>query len=314
MESANTFCDSESSIGSERTRLISSTATSNRKLRKARILLYTSHTFNQFSESAWQFALILFLAAFSDYESLFLISSYGLAPTLSVVLLGSRAGRLVDDTNRLQVARYFIWIENIGVLLATALSYWLLRILQERNDFSYDLLTILILVGIHVFGSLASVLDKAFIVAVERDWVVVMSEVAKKEENGDWLSETNVAMKQIDLSCKVIAPAVAGFVIGAFDRSGGGSDLTGAAILVGSLNAISLIVEYVCMVQIYSLVPSLSAHRVSTRNDSGDDDSLKGMEATQEKQESRYIAFISRDLKTYMTQPVCYAGFSLALL
>ena len=47
------------------------------QLNYARKLLYFSHLFDQFSEGTWQFCLVLFLAAFSNYESLVLVSTYG---------------------------------------------------------------------------------------------------------------------------------------------------------------------------------------------------------------------------------------------
>jgi len=194
------------------------------------------------------------------------------------------------------------------------------------------------LIGIHIFGPLAQIMDRGFLVAIERDWVVVMSSQVKTivttsdksttmtlssgegedtdestmttrtEENthpeGDfnqdddenskearqkqWLSETNVTMRQMDLSAKIIAPAIAGFVIGAFDRQmvassssstesaatatnysmsdntgtnemiGQGHDLTGAALLVGLVNLAALIVQWICTARIYQLVPALA--------------------------------------------------------
>ena len=155
---------------SETTVLLSkSTVVQDDHLNQARRLLYVSHAFSQFSESAWQFALILFLAAFSNYQSLFLISTYGLTSGLSICLFGASAGRFVDTSNRLYAARFFIWTENLGVVIATALCYILLS--MER-DYMYDTRSVLLLLGIHFFGSLATILDKGFLVAIERDWVV----------------------------------------------------------------------------------------------------------------------------------------------
>ena len=49
----------------------------NRSLQVARHYLYVSHTLNQFSEWSWQFCLVLFLAALTQYESLLFVSTYG---------------------------------------------------------------------------------------------------------------------------------------------------------------------------------------------------------------------------------------------
>jgi Ferroportin1 (FPN1) len=276
------------------------------------------------------------------------VSTYGLVAGLSVCLFGSTAGRYVDGTNRLVAAQFFIWTENVCVLVATAFCYRLLQARQERDDdgpptlipddaMAYpssgpsswlqslsrhvplDHLSIFCLLGIHVFGPIAQILDRGFLVAIERDWVVIMSESAVEEPvqqqqlfvsdasdsslsgsasdrhedqqqrqaaaRKGWLSETNVTMKQIDLSCKVVAPAIAGFIIGAFDSQqhgigvgdGGdpgaevpgdaslsqrsGSNLKGAAVLVGVVNVAALVVEYYCTRQIYQMIPALAVKR-----------------------------------------------------
>lgn len=270
------------------------------RLKQARRLLYISHLFSQFSEVAWQFCLILFLAAFANYGSLILVSTYGLLSGIAVCLTGSRAGRFIDGSNRLFVAQRFIWTENVSVLIATLFCYILLEKAKTTNDVVYtaeehpawsywfrsrldgvplDAVSVTMLIGIHLLGSIARILDRGFVVAIERDWIVVMSKLAsptygsssshsdssmpdhEAQAERSWLSTTNVTMKQIDLSCKVVAPAVAGFFIAAFDdgtdpRHGG--DLSGAAVLVGLVNASALIVEYICTARIYTLIPDLA--------------------------------------------------------
>jgi Ferroportin1 (FPN1) len=327
-------------------------------LNYARRLIYVSHAFSQFSEVAWQFSLILFLAAFTQYKSMILVSTYGMLSWMAVCLFGATAGRFVDGTNRLVAARRFIWCENLAVVLATLLCYRLLLLQQQwrgdddgddddenNNDSSAaeedyndsdnassssssssswlhgvptDRHSLLLLLGIHFFGPLAMLLDKGFLVSMERDWVVVMSEQAAAQggavvvvvatNNNDnssddhddhharktkhanvtaaqarWLSTTNVVMKQIDLTCQIIGPAVVGFVIAAFDSTGGGApniqhddihnnnnnnttrsastDLTGAVLLVGFVNIAALVVEYICTARVYHLIPALAIKR-----------------------------------------------------
>lgn len=293
---------------------------------KARRLLYLSHFFAQFSEAAWQFALVLFLAAFTMYKSLLLISTYGLASGLSICMLGAQAGRFVDGSDRLVAASLFIWTENLSVLIATILCYLLLSFRPtvevedivtehlswtERN-FPSGALTpwsITLLIGIHFWGSLASVLDKGFLVAIERDWVVVMSHeagVRRPEVAQKWLSETNVMMKQIDLACKVMAPAIAGFIISAFEGSTNrqsNSKLTGAALLAGATNVAALIVEYYCTTRIYRLVPTLAEMQHQAKRTGPKTKSIKCQ-----------IMDLPHSLKVYMNQSVSWAGLGLSLL
>jgi iron-regulated transporter 1 len=341
-------------------------------LNKARRLLYVSHFFAQFSECVWQFALILFLAAISNYQSLFLISTYGLVAGLSVCLFGSAAGRFVDREDRLYAAQWFIWTENVCVLVATLFCYFLLRLHSgnvndeifdragsyedESDDATWlqkhlyavplDFWSVILLIGIHIFGPLARILDKGFLVAIERDWVVTMSEAASAGRKV-WLSETNVAMKQIDLTCRVAAPAVAGFVIAAFDTSSTGAanssadyssdsnsqpqqhgqDLTGAVILVGAVNIASLVVEYICTARIYNLVPSLAVKQptssVMKKNPKDEEEAMD----TGDKQGSDKIApsrnstdtgcgffQLPQGLRIYLEQPISWSGLGLAML
>jgi hypothetical protein len=117
--------------------------------------------------------------------------------------------------------------------------------------------SVVLLIGIHFLGALARVLDSGFVVAIERDWIVVMSKCVTSpdltrsqnlQRQKAWLTETNVLMKQIDLSSKIVAPAVAGFIVAFLDDGTDphhGSDLRGAALFVGCLNAMALVVEYI---------------------------------------------------------------------
>jgi hypothetical protein len=315
-------------------------------LAKARRLLYLSHVFSQFSEIAWQFCLVLFLAAFSNYKSLMLVSTYGLLSGLSVFLFGSTAGRFIDHANRLLVAQRFIWAENICVLLATICCYILLarNQVEDTTDtidngskwqrfqgIPTDLWSIVLLIGVHLLGATAKIFDLGFLVAVERDWVVVMSRFImddglphgeQQESQKKWLSETNVAMKQIDLSCKVVAPAIAGFCIALLDDGTDphhGSDLRGAAIFIGALNALALLVEYACTAMIYNLIPDLAikskrgpATALERELDSSADDAKENV--VKKTCPPRCLCRMPDGLRVYLDQSISWAGVGLALL
>lgn len=251
------------------------TAISMRTLSYARKLLYISHLFAQFSEAAWQFSVAIFLAACTNYQSLILVSTYGIALNLSVCATATFLGNWVDRADRLHVARRLIPIQNMAVLLGT-LCCWLLLSSTASNDealkanpaeevestaiskprFSNvprSIPALVALVGIHVFGSMAQLLDRAFLVAIERDWVVVLSQASGEKHFTSFLSDTNVAMKQIDLSCKVVAPGIAGLAISMI------GNLQWACLVVGGITLMALLVEYTCTTQIYNLIPALSS-------------------------------------------------------
>ncbi len=245
----------------------------------ARRLLYVSHLFATGSEVAWQFCLIFFLAAFTNYTSLVLVSTYGLFAALVVFVVGSHVGQYVDDTPRLEAAQFFIIRQNICVIIAT-LSCYMLFLQPSTSGIPSSMTAVVCLIGIHIFGAAANVLDRGLTVAVEKDWIVVMStsvqlsdttndetsllSSSSQEKNTKWLSETNIIMRQIDLACKAFGPALAGFLMAAIDTSSKTnpenhppSKLRYVALIVGLLNLASLFVEWYCMTHIYQMVPSL---------------------------------------------------------
>jgi solute carrier family 40 (iron-regulated transporter), member 1 len=276
-------------VGSSPTALSSVAA-----LRRARRWLYVSHSSAQFSQQSWEFGLTLFLAALTNYQSLLLVSTYGMVTGLVVCLAGPAAGRYwVDDGrwNRRAAARILLSAQNGSVIITSALC----AVLLFRRGNLRDGPSLLLLLGLHVFGALSQLLDKVFLVAMERDWVVVMGEAARQmsdttNSNNTWLSDTNVAMKQIDLTCRVAAPAVAGALLGASDQ------LAAAAAGLGLLNAVALVVEYLATARIYHLVPALARH------------------ANAEQAEKKAGARMPRGLHLYLAQPIGAAGISLALL
>lgn len=329
------------------------------RLNHARHILYLSHFFNQFSESTWQFCLVLCLAAYSNYESLFLVTLYGLVSYAAVCVAGPRVGSFLDTTllSRLVVAQRLICMENCAVLAATAMCYRLLVVATTNSSSSSGGIptsesseSIVLLVGIYVFGACAAILDSGFLVAMERDWIVVMSQEAsnhhvveqetREDEETQWLSDTNVAMRQIDLSCKVGAPAVAGFVVAWFDGSSSSSnesstehvyDIRGAVLLVGGINSLALIVESICVAKVYSDVPRLGQPSSSLRlpaeplpdtalsgstNSNGDELSEQVIQKLQEdNSHSWWFQLLPYSFQVYFgQQPICWAGFSLSLL
>ena len=217
------------------------------------------------------------------------------------------------------------------------------RTLLSTNDLvgiPTDPFSIFLLIGIHLLGAVASILDSGFLVAVERDWIVVMSEAVEHsiatssdddqsatmserqlQKQRQWLSDTNVFMRQIDLSCKIGAPAVAGVFVGLFDdgsQQDHGYDLRGAAVLVGALNVSALIVEYICTAKIYHTVPDLQTPKLQRDETNGG--VIISSDGPHEKSDpntlysNRRIFQVPDGLRIYFSQPVCWAGFSLALL
>ena len=272
-------------------------------LSRIRWWLYVSHFFVQFSDWTWQFSIVLFMGAFTNFQSLFLVSTYSLGINLSVCLFGSYAGQFIDKADRLHVLRVFILTENASCLGATILSYmlmnehttgvavppseadpaWLQWLLSRLDGVPLSTRSIVLLVLIHVLGSLAMLLNQGFLVAIERDWIVVMSKLASPKygttdmanvsdrASTQWLADTNVFMKQIDLASSIGAPAVVGFILalcggggGDTTASSGHENLSSAAILVGGVNVLALVIEYIVSQRMYDMIPDLASKMTDT--------------------------------------------------
>jgi Ferroportin1 (FPN1) len=373
---------------------------------KARRILYCSHLFAMFASICWDFGLSLFLAALTHYQSLFLLSTYGLVSGLAVVIFLERTGRMIDQSNRLTVVRLFVGGNNGAVLLATLCCYMLTKYQPDSSVYTQsaniphaqldnnqgntsettakfgsndywasrlefvptDPVSIAWLVVLHILGAVAQVLSQSFLVAMERDWIIVISKSASvatdsscamndtdsvdgvpmvvmknrdrtdrvkdslaytkvetdkdatdNEENYEkdgndctrdqvfrqWLTDTNVTMKQIDLGCKVAAPAMVGFLFPALSLADTESQSLQAAGLqwiclgLGTLNLVALIVEYTCTMQIYRLVPALA---VKDRP-----------REVHENHELKSVSWIN-SMQIYFSQPICWGGLGLALL
>jgi hypothetical protein len=363
----------------------------NSALNRARRWLYVSQAMHQFSEEAWQFCLVLLLAALTNNQSLLLVSTYGVTLDALVAYGTPRMGQMIDraaavsaDTTtllhgkgkgnspRLTLIRQWLLLDKSSVLLATACCWYLFQQQQQQTQMGLDeksfdfgawlqsyssssssswFISFFLLVGIHVLGAMAQIWDKSILLALERDWIVVMSnqyshplfeekvddfvdrpystmgyqqdndvdsetsdpqahkrnlnhgDTIKNTENMDhrshWLTQTNVIMKQIDLACQIAAPALSGCFIAYWTSLYASSSSTsslimaaypnstnstwegnyhegyehgdevgqpqqqqhwnGAIIWVGTLHMLSLIIEWICMTQIYHLVPALAA-------------------------------------------------------
>ena len=68
--------------------------------------MYVSHLFAKGSDIVWQFCLVLFLAAFTNYENLILVSTFNLFSGLVVCFTGGYIGNFIDKNERLFTGKF----------------------------------------------------------------------------------------------------------------------------------------------------------------------------------------------------------------
>lgn len=139
-------------------------------------------------------------------------------------------------------------------------------------------------------------------VSVERDWIIVVSDSLSVDRQ-----ELNSTMRRIDLLCKLLAPVGIGLIDGYSTKV--------AIWIVFAQNAVSVLVEYFAIEQVYKAVPELRQGK-----------QIENAVTTEQQQEEytplppsstssvASIASTIRPWRDYVLNPAFLASFSLSLL
>lgn len=133
--------------------------------------LYTSHTLSTWNSRVFEFAAVLFLADLFP-NTLLPMSVYAFVRSASAIALAHPVGSWIDQSNRLSVVRTSI----IGQRIPVAASCGILWLLELRLDHMTASYTAALLALLCILAGIEKVSAMANIIAVERDWVVVMTE------------------------------------------------------------------------------------------------------------------------------------------
>ncbi|KAI0070260.1 hypothetical protein K474DRAFT_1687515 [Panus rudis PR-1116 ss-1] len=208
--------------------------------------LYVSHFLSTWNSRMFEFGAFLFLAStFSG--TLRYASVYALVRSLAVAILSSWIGALVDRSNRLVVLRLSIVWQRVPVAISCLCFMSLLA--RDSERFTVALFSVVVMLA--CMEKLAAAVNT---VAVERDWVIVISESLEIPRQ-----DLNASIRRIDLFCKLFAPVFISLVH---------SFATKAAIwTVFGLNAASVVVEYLAIAQVHiDLLYSVHLHGITDFN------------------------------------------------
>ncbi|CAM9181383.1 unnamed protein product, partial [Phaeothamnion confervicola] len=258
-----------------------------------RPVLYTSHFLCSWCERMWQYSIVVFL---SDITSgLVLVSSYGLFLCLAAVGASPTIGRWIDALSRLRALRIISAVRNAAIALGALTAYTLMGCGKDGQMCSPTLFLVL-LVSMHVVGATASLGSRAQVIALEADWVVVLSHGASP-----WLTETNATMRRIDLSCDLLAPAAVGLLVTA-----GSAQV--AALTLAACNMLSVGVELASMAWLHATEPALATKPQQQQQ------LEKNPFAASLSSASSSTANCVSSLRLYLRQPVAGAALALMLL
>eukprot|EP00611_Tribonema_gayanum_P020687 TRINITY_DN3826_c0_g1_i1.p2 TRINITY_DN3826_c0_g1~~TRINITY_DN3826_c0_g1_i1.p2 ORF type:complete len:270 (-),score=79.88 TRINITY_DN3826_c0_g1_i1:1346-2155(-) len=202
-------------------------------------LLYAPHALCSWSERMWEYSVVVYLTIV--HPGIALVSSYGLTICLTATLLSGPLGSWLDGTPRLQALRTVSVVRNAAIA-ACALCMCALTAEREMQRAH----RVALLVAVHVLGAVAGLGSRTQVIALEQDWVVVLS-------RGDarWLGRTNAVLRRLDLTCDMLAPAAVGVLITV-------APLQTAALSVAACNLVSVCVEFAAMTAMFVLEPALA--------------------------------------------------------
>ncbi|KAM3538188.1 hypothetical protein ARSEF1564_008901 [Beauveria bassiana] len=201
--------------------------------------LYLSHTLSTWNARLFEFGAVLFLASLFP-TTLLPMSVYALARGLAAVALAHPVGAWIDRGDRLAVVRASIVLQRLPV----AASCSILWLLERRMATLTPRIIVGLMVLLCALAGVEKVAAMANTIAVERDWVVVMT-----REDDAWRRVINARMRRIDLLCKLLGPLAISIIATVSTRFAISATL--------AMNVASVFFEYGCIANVYKSVPAL---------------------------------------------------------
>ncbi|RDX66340.1 Solute carrier family 40 member 1, partial [Mucuna pruriens] len=272
--------------------------------------LYIGHFLSRWGARMWEFSVGLYMINIWP-ESLLYAAIYGAVESASIAVFGPLIGRWVDKLSCVRVLQLWLVTQNLSFVIAGA-SVVALLILSSLKITNFSVFILLVLI-INVCGGIG---------------VLSTLAVISEGQPPELLTKMNSVTRRIDLSCKLFAPVVSGFIISFVS-------LKASAITLALWNTMTVWVEYWLFQSVYNGIPALaqSSQRRMARllqsnqamkspaleedkmlpvtDDSSELIDRKGNKKISEKiSQIPYIAA----WRVYLQQEVALSGIALALL
>lgn len=209
-------------------------------------LLYTSHFLSTWNSRVFEFGAVLFLAKLFP-GTLLPSSVYAIVRAASAISLSPSVGSYIDRTNRLKTLRISIVVQRLAVI-ASCLLLWVMSL----DLTSYTALKPTIFGTVCLLACAEKTCSIMNLIAVERDWVIVISENSSCE-----LRTLNAQMRRLDLFCKLVGPLLIALVDGISTRA--------ALWTTMGLSTVSVAVEYFTIAKVGSVSPSTAERSLKHR-------------------------------------------------
>ncbi|KAI1843340.1 hypothetical protein JX266_010514 [Neoarthrinium moseri] len=194
-----------------------------------------------------EFSLSLFLAG--TYPSTLLyISFHGLCRSIAAVLLGPAVGAYVDSQDRLRAMGLCIAYQRLSIVLSCILIISLRHLPEPGLESWGRLAALLCFATVALLGSIEKLAAMANLIALERDWLVIVAETHRLRRQ-----DFNASLRRVDLLSKLLAPSFVGLIDSSSPQL--------AMMVVVVWNVASMLLESRIASQIYNTVPELAYER-----------------------------------------------------
>ncbi|GFP92797.1 solute carrier family 40 member 2 [Phtheirospermum japonicum] len=205
--------------------------------------LYAGHFLARWGARMWEFSVGLYMINVWP-DSLFLAAAYGVVESASTALIGPLIGRCVHKLSYVKVLKLWLFSQNISFIVAGGA---VIAILIHPDTMSSNyILFIALIILINISGAVGVLSTLSGTILVEREWVVVISE----GQPPGTLTKMNSIIRRIDLTCKLLAPVVSGFIISFVS-------LTASAMALALWNVLSVFLQFWLLMSVYNGIPRL---------------------------------------------------------
>ncbi|KAJ9185438.1 hypothetical protein P3X46_005076 [Hevea brasiliensis] len=205
--------------------------------------LYIGHFLARWDARMWEFSVGLYMITLWP-ESLILAAIYGAIESASTAFFGPFVGQWVERLTYVKVLRIWLVTQNLSFMIAgcTIIALIVFSTLKTTNFTAFIFLVILT----NISGAVGVLATLAGTILIEREWVVVISEGHPQSV----LTNMNSIIRRIDLTCKLLAPVVSGFIISFVS-------VKASAMTLAVWNTLAVWMEYWLFISVYKGIPAL---------------------------------------------------------
>ncbi|KAJ6425161.1 hypothetical protein OIU84_025856 [Salix udensis] len=206
--------------------------------------LYIGHFLARWDARMWEFSVGLYMITLWP-DSLILPAVYGAIESASIALLGPIIGQWAEKLTYIKVLRIWLVTQNLSFIIAgcTVIALLFYPDLKSTNLTAFISLVILT----NLSGAVGVLSTLAGTILIEREWVVVISE----GHPPGVLTRINSIIRRIDLTCKLLAPVISGFIMSFVS-------VKASAMTLAVWNTVAVWLEYWLFTSVYSGIPALA--------------------------------------------------------